>query len=370
MKIDTVNWKPFQIDKMFNIYTGGDLIMGEITEGDIPIASNSAENNNIAAYTTTIPGRMLFDHTKSISIADRGKFWAFIQSKDFYIATRVKALVCKEYNILNIYQLSFIVSVLNQESFKFAYGRNCCANLPLIQISLPIQHNSNGSPVIDHEFRYSDEGFIPDWQWMEDYIKSLHHKQLTTQNKSNKPPKLNIEEWESFKVEKLFRIEPTKGEISDELIEGNDVPYIGAKHDMNGLMMSCRKEGFEEWISTGNCIIFIQLGAGSTGYANYVENDFIGMSGKTSCGYIDGVMNKYIGLFIATVLCAERPKYSFGRSWTGDRLNNTIIKLPILKNDDGVPIIDDTYKYSEQGYIPDWKWMESYIKSLPYGDRI
>ena len=121
MKLNVSNWKPFRVDKLFDVYTGGDLVMGDLDDGDIPIASNSSENNNIAAYTGVIPGRMLFDHTKTISIADRGNFWAFIQPSDFYLATRVKALVCKKENILNAYQMAFIVSIINQESFKFSY---------------------------------------------------------------------------------------------------------------------------------------------------------------------------------------------------------------------------------------------------------
>ena len=197
--------------------------------------------------------------------------------------------------------------------------------------------------------------------------KNFEELEQLLQNEKYNP---RLEKWEKFKVGKLFRIEPTKGKVSDDLIEGTDIPYIGAKHDLNGLMMSCQKEGFEDWISTGNCIVFIQLGAGSAGYANYIEDDFIGMNGKTSCGYIDGVMNKYIGIFLATILCAERPKYSFGRSWTGDRLTETTIKLPILHNEDGTPFVDKTYAYSENGYLPDWSFMENYIKSLPYGDRI
>jgi hypothetical protein len=159
--------------------------------------------------------------------------------------------------------------------------------------------------------------------------------------------KLDVEHWKEFRLDEIFRIEPTKGVDSTELIEGNDVTYIGAKHDDNGYMMRCQRDGFEEWISKGNCIVFIQLGAGSVGYANYIPEDFIGMSGKTSCGYIDGIMNAEIGLFLATILCQERPKYSFGRSWTGERLKGTLIKLPVTE--DGTP---------------DWQFMEDYIKSL------
>lgn len=158
---------------------------------------------------------------------------------------------------------------------------------------------------------------------------------------------LNVENWKEFKIKDIFRLEPTKGLDSTELLEGNDINYIGAKHEDNGLMMRCQLEGFESWVSKGNCIVFIQLGAGSAGYVNYIPDDFIGMNGKTLCGYIDGIMNPKIGLFLETILCKERPKYSFGRSWTGDRLKETTIKLPV----------------DSQGCL-DWKFMEDYITSI------
>ena len=177
---------------------------------------------------------------------------------------------------------------------------------------------------------------------------------------------LNVQDWKEFKIGKLFRLEPTKGIVTDDLEIGNDIPYIAAKYECNGMMQMCKLDGFENWVSKGNCIVFVQLGAGAAGYANYIESDFIGMNGKTSCGYIDDIMNKEIGLFLATILCQERPKYSFGRSWTGDRLKDTIIKLPIKYNDDGTPLIDSTKKYSDDGYVPNWEWMENYIKALHY----
>jgi hypothetical protein len=32
--------------------------------------------------------------------------------------------------------------------------------------------------------------------------------------------------------------------------------------------------------------------------------------------------------------------------------------------------MDDKCTYSENGYVPDWQFMEEYIKALPYGDRL
>lgn len=189
---------------------------------------------------------------------------------------------------------------------------------------------------------------------------------------------LNISQWSHFSVGELFRIEPTKGTTTDELLEGDEIAYIAAKKDSNGLELMCKKKGNEAFVSKGNCLVFIQLGQGSAGYVTYQEKDFIGMSGKTSCGYNDN-MNKYNGAFLTAILDLERPKFSFGRSWTGDRLTGTTIKLPAIQEVDSKGqvvyvkdvsgnVIKDTKGNPVIKMIPDWRFMEDYIKSIPYSD--
>ena len=69
--------------------------------------------------------------------------------------------------------LIFIATIVNQETFKYSYGRNCTAGVENVRIKLPVKHNDDGIIFIDDEHTYSDEGYVPDWQFMEDYIKSL-----------------------------------------------------------------------------------------------------------------------------------------------------------------------------------------------------
>ena len=52
------------------------------------------------------------------------------------------------------------------------------------------------------------------------------------------------------------------------------------------------------------------------------------------------------------------------------KFGKSAIKLPIQHNPDGTPYIDPNHTYSEDGYVPDWQFMEDYMKSLPYGDRL
>ena len=62
--------------------------------------------------------------------------------------------------------------------------------------------------------------------------------------------------------------------------------------------------------------------------------------------------NKYIALFFCTVLYKEKYRYSYGRKWVLESMRATKIKLPVKEGK------------------PDFIFMENYIKSLPYGDRI
>ena len=64
-------------------------------------------------------------------------------------------------------------------------------------------------------------------------------------------------------------------------------------------------------------------------------------------------MNKFIALFMITVIKANKYRFSYGRKWTMEKMKDFIIKLP-----------------SKSDGTPDFEYMEEFIKSLPYSDRI
>lgn len=146
--------------------------------------------------------------------------------------------------------------------------------------------------------------------------------------------------WKKFRISDLFRLENGKNKSHADLPDGTGYFYVGAKKDENGVMFEC---GYDDsLISKGNSIVFICNGQGSVGYSNYMDRDFIATA-DVVVGYNDH-LNKYIGLFLVTVIDLERPKYSFGRKWK-THLAETEIKLPINQKGE-----------------PDWQFMEDFIK--------
>lgn len=153
--------------------------------------------------------------------------------------------------------------------------------------------------------------------------------------------KIDTSSWEEFELGYLFHFKNCKCSNASELIDGDEIFYIGAKKEDVGVMKKVARD--ESLVTKGNCIIFICDGQGSVGYSNYIERDFIGSTTLTA-GYNDH-LNQYVGLFLVSVLDLQRPKYSFGRKYR-KHLSHTTIKLPTKDGE------------------PDYNYMETYMKSL------
>ncbi|MBQ3378653.1 MAG: restriction endonuclease subunit S [Clostridia bacterium] len=356
MRLDIQDWKPFQIGRLFVLQNGKGITQDEIAEnpGDFIAVQSGEENNGVMGYINLQYCKRMgytLSEKPCLTVARSGSagFVSF-QIHGCVVGDSAKILLLED-DVASTEVYVFLQSVLTANRIKYTYGRKVTEDKYLGDwIKLPVQHNTDGSPIIDVSCKWSDEGYIPDWQFMEDYIKSLHHNPLTTKNKAGQVPELKVTEWKEFPVTDIFTIiEPGKISNASDLDEGDDLPYLGAKKDNNGVMQMCANVPNKR--SKGNCVIMICDGEGSVGFANYMESDFLGTV-NLMLGYNDEHLNPYTGLFLATILSQERPKYSFGRKWK-THIPETFIKLPV--DADG---------------NPDWQFMEDYIKSLPYGDRL
>ena len=110
---------------------------------------------------------------------------------------------------------------------------------------------------------------------------------------------------------------------------------------------------------------------GSVGDSYYQRQPFFASEKIVTVTFKNAEMTPYNALFVATVIMKEKFRFSYGRKWTVESsMKKSVIKLPIQCDEKGNPITDSTKQYSKDGYVPDWKFMEDYVKNLPYGDRI
>ena len=369
MKVDVSNWKPFLLHRLYNIKMGNKFDKNKLDENnpEVNLVSRVSYNNGVDVKVGYVEGVEPFP-AGLVTVALGGSYLGscFVQEEPFYTAQNVAVMQPKT-QISHNANL-FISSLVRFESKVkyYAFGRELNTHIKTdFSILLPVLHNSDGTIYKDDIGEFSDEKYVPDWHYMDNYMKSLYPQSLSTANQSGEAPDLMVNEWKPFITCRLFSSFENGKANQQMLEEGNECFYVGAKKEDNGVMIHCQYD--EALITKGNCLIFICNGQGSVGYANYMDVDFIGTTDIVA-GYNE-YLNPYIGIFLATVYSQERPKYSFGRKWK-THLRETEIKLPVLHNSDGSIFIDNKRKWSDEGYVPDWQFMENYIKALPYGDRL
>lgn len=125
-----------KIWELFHIHTWKDLIINKTQEGAYPIITHSKENNWIGLFASQLTSHKLFNHKTTLSLADRGNFFATKQPHPFYIGTRVKALISKSDGFSEKNSL-FIARMINQQEENFSYARVAWARLPIQKILLP-----------------------------------------------------------------------------------------------------------------------------------------------------------------------------------------------------------------------------------------
>lgn len=172
--------------------------------------------------------------------------------------------------------------------------------------------------------------------------------------------RIDITRWKDFTIYKLFDIASPAARSIKTYNEGS-VPYVSSGGINNGICSYLEpKEG--ETLERGKCITVSPL----DGSSFYQESDFLGRGGAGSA--ISMLYNErltmYNALFICTVIKIAAQKFDYNDALTSDNLKNLSIKLPVLQNDEGVPLIDENKEYSENGFVPDWDYMTEYMKKI------
>lgn len=315
--------KTIKVSELFNIDTGKDLIYSELESGKYLVVGQKAENNGVVGTTKKLDNYKLYKANSCITLAHIGNFYATIQPKDFYIGTRVKALIPKKEMTFN--ELMYYAMTINANKYKFNYGRV-------------------GANRID-DLLLPDRSEIPDWIYKVEEPDLSKYKESFNDSPT---PELNTDNWKEFKLVDLFELENGKGYLSNEAQENpGENPFVCSSESNNGIACYTSLSNKHK----GNCITINK--DGSVGCAFYQEKDFSTNKHVIVATPKFKEFNKYIAMFMIPIIELEKFRYSFGRAWGLDRMKTTVIKLPITSKGE-----------------PDYQFMEDYIKTLPYSKYI
>ena len=229
----------------------------------------------------------------------------------------LKLLVKKK---LSLGEFFYFVLIIRKNKYRFMYWRQITPK-KLWEINIPSK--------------------IPEWVYT---LKTSNFEDIK-EPLENKKMEMNFGKWKYFGLKDLFEI------TTDPFIaisEAEEVPwkypFISTWNKNNGV--ACFT-WIENWrVYPAWCItIASSWNAWETFYQDMefkVTNMITILTPKFS-------IYKYIWLFLVAIIRKEKYRYSYGRKFWIERAKETKIKLPV-----------------DQKWNPDWKFMEEYIKSLPY----
>lgn len=381
-------WRPFLVSNVFEILNGKGITKEEIEEnpGILKAVQSGEENNGVMGYIDKDYCKNMNyvfcdDACLTVSRSGSAGFVSF-QINGCVVGDSAKILLLK-YQKPHVEVYLFLQSILSANRYKYSYGRKVTEEKYGKEIiDLPIKLNEDNTPLLDPECKYSPSGYIPDWQFMEDYIKKLHHKPITTQIPLDKAPIINTAKWQDFVFNKVFKLVGGFYNKKPEHSTEGDFPFLGSTDSNNGVTEYYSLEDIQSWSKTGemedtlekkifegNCIAVTVNGSVCNAY--YQRDKFTCSHDITAFYLKHHEMNVYLAMFLCTIINNEKYRWSYGRKpHDVKKFGKSIVKLPVKCDDTGKPIKDSKKLYSDEGYIPDWEYMENFIKSLPFGDRI
>ncbi len=332
LSLNDVEWGEFKIKDIFDVEgtktTHPSILLPNGKNVRITCAGTNNGLDNFYNNPATEKGGVL-----TVDSATDG--YVFYQNNDFLATDHVEKIVLKNKSKISKEVGLFLKTAIdNSKSSKYRYGYKFSQTRIKNQIiSLPIDNKGNLN-----------------WQFMEEYIKQ-EQKDIAQKVISYYEQKMletafdliGIEdvEWKEFNFNDVFRkIQRGRRLKKDDHIDG-DVPYISSTSLNNGIDRFIGNEDkvrkFKNNITIAN--------SGSVGSCFYHDYEYIASDHVTSLTLDKG--DKYIYLFMSTIVKRLEEKYSFNREINDKRIRNERFILPI----------------DEYGN-PHWKYMSEFMKKL------
>ncbi len=294
----------------------------------IPFVGRGSSNNGIVSFVKK-EQHIQPNPAHTISVACNGSFLeSFFQEREYYSGRDVYYLKPKQ--LLTKKQILYYCMVLRHNKYRYSYGR--IANKTLTKISIPALEE------------------MPAW------VHKIKIPQAPTESPYRSAQvALHDRKWDWYRMGDIFNVK--KGFYNKKPMQDTKgaIPFVGATQYNNGVTSFHNlKDIKDEAIFEGGEYITIS-NDGSVGHAFFQPKPFT-CSHSVNLIKIKDVaikMNPFIAIFLCFIIEKERFRWRYGRKWRYMRMCRSKIKLPV----------------TTEG-TPDWAFMESYIKSLPYSKNL
>lgn len=367
-KIDTSSWQKFKIKDLFDVKKGKRLTQADMVPGNIRFVGATSANNGETARI----GNMEHVHSaNTITVTYNGSVGeVFYQDEQFWASDDVNVLYPK-FEMTEPVAL-FLVSVIKKLRDKYSYSQKWVKDaLEQDEILLP-----------------ATEKEVPDWSYMQEYIAELEQEHIAELEQDLIATSLN----DYTLTDADLKILSLYGSRGDET--GNHLVVPGLCKEMREFKMGALFDAEKGDVDlqqddvNGKGCYFINSGLSNDGIkgrtdrpakifpANTITIDFWGNAFYRDFEYKmathnhvfslsgDVIKSREVGLYLVSQMSKFPALFSYNNMGTWPKISALRIVLPIQTDVNGQPVIDQSKKYHPDGFLPDWEYMEAYIRAI------
>lgn len=311
-----------RLDELFDLRYGQSLELNSLVQVAAPegvnFVSRAMGNNGVTARVNVSGDRGRAGEI-TVALSGNGVLSSFVQPEDFVTGFHVMILSPKNPAMTLVEKLWWCRCIW-ENRHRFSYGRQ--ANRTLGSLLVP-----DSSPDWVAEMKIpTNEG-----------LGSSVGKSLALTHPST---------WASFMVQNIFTISSGKYVPATEKTPGA-TPEVTSSANNNGRR---RYISLKPNFPAGTLSVARN---GSVGTAFYQPEPFFATDDVRVWTAKKGPLTRWEGLFVTRVIELETFRYTYGRKWSLEQMRETVLRLPSTAEGE-----------------PDWHYMDSYMKGLPFSAAI
>lgn len=367
-----MRYEKYLLSSFFDISTTKSVDKNKLNmsqDGEYDFVGRTSVNWGIQGYLEKLD----FDPNPKhcFSLVQIGETIALWRENEWYASQNIFILKPKFDGIKE--NFLYFQGVINKEMTTYGSEYNSYPTMKSLEVTYIILPTLDD---LDENSPYSDEGFVPDFEYMKKCIAELEELRvaelaaylegtglsdyiLTEQEETILTAEPEMAE---FSIGDLFELTGVKQAKSQKLIPTKEdgIPYV-VQSQMNNMVSRRVDKQYlidnDEPICEGNVIV---LGV-TLPVVSYQPTEFGASQVITA---YNKHLNEEVGLFLAAQLQQHMVRFSYSNKPGISKYKQLMLKLPIQTDEDNNPIIDPDKTYHKDGYIPDWDFMEKYIKAI------
>ncbi|MFL0248027.1 restriction endonuclease subunit S [Candidatus Clostridium stratigraminis] len=367
MNLQDREWKDYHLYDLFEIDPGNKFDRSKMTAymPSVNFVGRSSTRNGVTAYVDRIDEVEPYkEGNMTIALGGEHLGSCFIQKYPFYTSQNVVVLIPLQEMSENV--KLFIAHLIRNESANnyLAFARELNAHVKTdFIIKLPITKSGELDISFINEYISSlsydisnvPEYFLDDGYekafWYIDNIDQDKFEEKYASSKISDKISLSDRKWEPFVFHEIVQdIHNGKAYNKSDLTiaDGDDyVSYVTRTNENNGISLCVENKEYDG-LEKAKAITI----GDTTATIFYQDHDFI--TGPHIIVIRADWFNVYTANFLISILNKEKYRYPvFGRAFSKDLIKDTIVYLPV-----------------KEPRIPDYKFMEDYIKTLSFSCNI